>query len=119
MTPLARIITLSGSLAFGFLLVVLAAALYGNWLPLLVGLLFGVAHLPLLTSGASHELYDEPQWPFGRFVSSFLLSSGILLPIILAHCHILAWTAALLSIVGGSFIWLTVVAFAAFFEPTI
>lgn len=129
--PLSRIIGLSGMLALGFLFVVLATALYGSWMPILDGFLFGFAHIPYLLTNASYNDYDAGMnfgssdldgsnrnsiSDFGKFVSSFVLTSGFALPITLCRSNVLANTATVLSILGGSLIYSTIVLFTSFFD---
>lgn len=125
--PLSKIIGLSGMLALGFLLLVLSTALYGSWMPILDGFIFGIAHLPYLITNGVHSEYETGfgdisetlstnAGDFGKWFSSFLLMSGIALPITLARSHILTNVAALLSITGGLSIYTTIVIFTSFFD---
>lgn len=125
--PLSKIIALSGLLALGFLLVVLALALYGTWLPLLDGFLFAIAHLPHLATSFSNSDYQtgfgdiddmttSSASDFGKWLSSFLVVSGILLPLSLCRSNILTSTGTFLTIVGGLCIYTTVVIFTTFFD---
>ncbi|GME79456.1 unnamed protein product [[Candida] boidinii] len=126
--PLTKIIGLSSVLAVGFLFIVLAGALYGNWLTILVGFIFGVAHVPMLitkyynyqfedylddTGSAPTDVID-----FGKFLSSFLVTTGVAFPTILDHCHVFTHTATVLTIIGGLLIYGTVVTFTTFFDGT-
>lgn len=125
--PLSKIIGLSGMLALGFLLVVLSTALYGSWMPILDGFIFGVAHLPYLITNGAHAEYEtgfgdisdamsSNVGDFGKWISSFLLMSGIALPVTLCRSHILTNVAAFLSIAGGLCIYITIVVFTTFFD---
>ncbi|KAG7807619.1 hypothetical protein KL921_004377 [Ogataea angusta] len=127
LNPLTKIIGLSSVLAVGFLLVVLAGALYGNWLPVLDAFVFAIAHIPILITryyaseydsylddaelGATGDVVD-----FGRFLSSFLLVTGIAFPVILYHCHILTHIATQFTIYGGLLIYGVVVTFTSYFD---
>ena len=50
--PLNKIIGLSVILSVGFLLVILAG-IYGNWFPIIIGIIFAVAHLPVAITKTS------------------------------------------------------------------
>ncbi|KAH3663338.1 hypothetical protein OGAPHI_005328 [Ogataea philodendri] len=64
LNPLTKIIGLSSVLALGFLLVVLAGALYANWFPIVVAVIFSFAHIPILVTkyySAEFDSYlDDP-----------------------------------------------------------
>lgn len=126
--PLNKIIGLSIVLSMGFLLVILAG-IYGNWFPIIIGLVFAVAHLPMAITKAvsSSSDYDfnfdalatasgNGLLEAGYWTSAFLLTSGLALPILLHHSLILTKTAMVLSIVGGSLIFGTIFAFSLFFD---
>lgn len=125
--PLSKIIGLSGMLALGFLLVVLATALYGSWFPILIGFIFGISHLPFLLTnnssydyeagfGAMDDSLPSEAADVGKFISSLLLTSGVAFPIALCHGHVLTNQASFLSITGGFLIYSTVVIFTTFFD---
>ncbi|CDK29867.1 unnamed protein product [Kuraishia capsulata CBS 1993] len=121
--PLTKIIGLSSVLAAGFLLIVLAGAIYGNWFPVVAVIIFGFAHLPILITQHFENNYDDFMSEaagyaidLGRFLSSFLLTTGIAFPLILNHCHILTKVATVLTISGGLLVYGTVVTFASFFD---
>jgi hypothetical protein len=112
----------------GFLLVILAG-INGNWFPILDGIIFAVAYLPIaITSHGFTSDYDfnfDPQSSSpssikeaAQFLSSFLMVSAIYLPIILHNSHYLTKTAAILTIVGGSLIYGTVYTFVTYFDET-
>ena len=117
--PLNKIIGLSVILSVGFLLVILAG-IYGNWFPIIVGIIFAVAHLPVAITKniASNSDYDfnfdstttnsRAVIEIGQFLTAFLLVSGVYLPILLNHSLILTKTAMVLTIVGGLLIYGTV-----------
>lgn len=111
--PLNKIIGLSIVLSMGFLLVVLAG-IYGNWFPIIIGLIFAIAHLPIVITNAisdngDYEFNFDPETSspggalkeIGLFISGFFLMSGLSLPILLHHSHILTTTAMVLTIIGG------------------
>lgn len=126
-SPLSKIIGLSSVLAVGFLFIVLAGAIFGNWIVLFVGLIFAVGYLPVvatqgfLSNGFYDDLMNESSnqvQDLGRFVSSFLTVSGLALPIVLLHCHYLTYTAMVMTEVGGALIYATVVVFTSFFDQS-
>lgn len=111
----------------GFLLVVLAGV-YGNWYPIINGIICAVAHLPVaITKAMSTSDYDfsfdpvsSSQGNFlkeaGQFVSAFLVITGIYLPVLLHHSLILTKTATVLTIIGGGLIYGTVYTFSLYFD---
>lgn len=126
--PLNKVIGLSVMLAMGFLLVVLAG-INDNWSPIIVGLLFASAHLPILLSriafnSSDYDFNFDPQTTLhtlaiqeaGKFVSAFLLTSGVGLALLLRHCRILSKTALALTLAGGALIYGTVYHFSEAFE---
>ncbi|EGV65227.1 hypothetical protein PSN45_002633 [Yamadazyma tenuis] len=126
--PLNKIIGLSIVLSMGFLLVVLAG-IYGNWYPIINGIICAIAHLPVaitkaLTSSNDYDFNFDPvtssQGNFlkeaGQFVSAFLVVSGVFLPVLLHHSMILTKTAMVLTIVGGGLIYGTVYTFSTYFD---
>lgn len=126
--PLNKIIGLSIVLSTGFLLVVLAG-IYGNWFPIIIGLVFALAHIPVVVSNV---VLDNGDYDFnfdpstatlnnairetGLFVLAVLLVSGFALPVLLHHSHILTTTAMVLTIIGGVLIYGTVYTFSLFFR---
>ncbi|KAK6205277.1 vacuolar protein sorting 55 [Scheffersomyces amazonensis] len=126
--PLNKIIGLSIILSMGFLLVILAG-IYGNWFPIIIGIIFAIAHLPVVITQAVYNSSDydfsfDPATSsstnvvkeFGQFLSAFLLVSGFYLPVILHHSLILTRTAMVLTIIGGTLIYGTVYTFSSFFD---
>lgn len=127
--PLNRIIGLSVILALGFLLVVLAG-IQGNWFPIIDGIVFAAAHLPaaITKAVATSSDYDFSFDPAsgssanvaveaGQFISAFLVVTGLYLPVMLHHLHILSKTAMILTIIGGVLIYGTVYTFSSYFDP--
>ncbi|KAF7845930.1 hypothetical protein BT93_L0006 [Corymbia citriodora subsp. variegata] len=119
---LKTIIALSFVLAIGFLLVILSAALFHNFLTLLVVATYVIAPLPNWICGkcanpddfigeGGHAVVD-----FGRFCTGFLVVMGIALPILLAHCALIKFPAMIMSIVGGLLIYGTIISFSQFFR---
>lgn len=53
---------------------------------------------------------------FGRFSTGFLVFSGLALPVVLAHNHLINYAAMSMSLSGGLLIYLTIVTFGAFFS---
>lgn len=126
--PLSKIIALSGMLALGFLLVVLATALYGSWMPIIDGFIFAFAHIPYLLTNTTigddfqtgfADIDDTSRHSgadFGGWVSSFILTSGIALPIVLSRSQLLSSMASTLTVVGGLCIYVTILLFSSFFD---
>lgn len=119
---LKTIIALSFVLAIGFLLVILSAALFHNYLTLLVVATYVIAPLPNFICAkcanpddfmgdAGYAVVD-----FGRFVTGFLVVMGIALPVVLAHCALIQVPAMAMSIIGGLLIYGTIISFSQFFK---
>lgn len=126
--PLNKIVGLSVILSMGFLLVILAA-IYGNWFPIIDGLIFAVAYLPALITRAAFDNSDydfnfDPQTTSqtlaiqeaGKFLTGFLVLTGFSLPILLHHSLILTKAALVLTIIGGGLIFGTVYTFSKAFD---
>ena len=124
--PLNKIIGLSVVLSMGFLLVVLAG-IYGSWSPIVIGIIFAVAHLPVVitkavTENGDYDFNFDPSSSLGnllkeagQFTLAFLVCSGFYVPVVLHHSNILTRTAMVLTIIGGFLIYSTVYAFSLFF----
>lgn len=118
--PLNKIIGLLVVLAVGFLLVVLAGV-NGNWFPIIDGIIFAIAYLPVAATKSTTDFsFDTSNTNIakevGQFFTAFLLVSGIYLPIILKRSHYLTTTATTLTIIGGGLIYGTVYTFLTYFE---
>ncbi|KAI0703610.1 vacuolar protein sorting 55 protein [Cytidiella melzeri] len=116
------VILLSFVLAVGFLLIILSCALWGNWLPILVALIFVLAPLPnwlFSHCGGDDFAADyEGSGPvdMGRFITSTVVVTGFALPLVLAHSEIIRPGACAMSIVGGSLVYGTILAYSAAFK---
>jgi len=120
LTQVQKIFALSSVLALGFVLIILSSALYHNWLPLTVVLMFLLAPLPnsLCGSARSDDFMSETPdllVDFGRFFTGFLLVSGVALPVAFAHNGMITVPAMLMSLGGGALIYGTMVTFGAVF----
>jgi len=119
---LKTIIALSFVLAIGFLLVILSAALWHNFLTLLVVATYVIAPLPNWICGrcANPDDFMESAGnavvDFGRFCTGFLVVMGVALPALLAHCALINVPAMAMSIVGGILIYGTIISFTQFFK---
>jgi len=119
---LKTIIALSFVLAIGFLLVILSAALFHNFLTLLVVATYVIAPLPNWICGrcANPDDFMESAGnavvDFGRFCTGFLVVMGVALPVLLAHCALINVPAMVMSIVGGLLIYGTIISFTRFFK---
>jgi len=105
---LKTIILLSFVLALSFLLIILACALWSNWLPLLSAAVFALAPLPnfifsrcVPADDFSAEYSSGPK-DFGQFLTSIFLVTGVAIPFVLAHSGIIAVMAGYLSALGGA-----------------
>ncbi|ODQ68590.1 vacuolar protein sorting 55 [Nadsonia fulvescens var. elongata DSM 6958] len=123
-TPLTKIISLSTVLATGFLLIILSCALFHNWLPLIVVGIFIIAPLPNAVCeswATSDDFLNESNntiLDLGRFLTGFLVISGLSVPVILANNAIIHRAAMWMSLSGGLLVYATIITFSAFFhEP--
>ncbi|WEW61970.1 Vacuolar protein sorting-associated protein 55 [Emydomyces testavorans] len=140
---LKTIISLSFVLAIGFLLVILSAALWHNYLPLLVVATYVIAPLPNWICGRCANPDDFMESPgsgvvdFGRWLTGFLVVMGIgalerqsfeydfkcssfcvylALPAVLAHSGAIQVPAMVMSVLGGLLIYGTIISFTMFFQ---
>ncbi|PAV23253.1 vacuolar sorting 55 [Pyrrhoderma noxium] len=119
---LKTVILLSFVLAVGFLLIILSCALWANWLPLLVALTFVIAPLPnALFAHCSADDFSsdgEGSGPvdLGRFITAMIVVTGFALPLILAHSEVIQPAACVMSIIGGSLVYGTILAYTATFR---
>ncbi|KKZ61296.1 hypothetical protein GX50_08771 [[Emmonsia] crescens] len=119
---LKTIIALSFVLAIGFLLVILSAALWHNYLPLLVVATYVIAPLPnwICSRCANPDDFMESAGSavvdFGRWCTGFLVVMGIALPALLAHSGAIQIPAMVMSILGGLLIYITIISFSMFFQ---
>ncbi|KAJ5753736.1 uncharacterized protein N7511_007889 [Penicillium nucicola] len=119
---LKTIIALSFVLAIGFLLVILSSALWHKYWPLLVVGIYVVAPLPnwICQRCANPDDFMDSSsnsaMDFGRFMTGFLVLTGIALPIVLAHSGAIEIPAMIMSIFGGLLIYGTIISFSMFFQ---
>ncbi|KAK2748102.1 Vacuolar protein sorting-associated protein 55 [Myotisia sp. PD_48] len=119
---LKTIIALSFVLAIGFLLVILSAALWHNYLPLLVVATYIIAPLPNWICGRCANPDDFMESTsggvvdFGRWLTGFLVLMGIALPALLAHSGAIQIPAMVMSVLGGLLIYGTIISFSMFFQ---
>lgn len=129
MNPLNKIIFLSAFLAFGFLLILLSCALYNNWHPLWVIAIFLVAPLPniilssvennrddFLTFSNDHGNNPTPLEEISKFITGFLIVSGISLPITMYHTNLIGLGSMVMSILGGIIVYGDIIVFMWFFS---
>jgi len=124
MAGLKTVILLSFVLAVGFLLLILSCALWQNWLPILVALIFFSAPFPNAFAAAVARSSDfsaeydntSPVLDFGRFMTSIMVVTGFALPIALAHAHVIHPVASVMSIAGGGLVYGAITAYAAVFK---
>ncbi|SMN19380.1 similar to Saccharomyces cerevisiae YJR044C VPS55 Late endosomal protein involved in late endosome to vacuole trafficking [Maudiozyma saulgeensis] len=122
-SPLTKIISLSGFLALGFLLVILSCALFHNYYPLYDILIFLLAPIPnSLFSKASYSSSDFMSESsgsgsdLGHFLTGMLVTSGIALPLVFYHCNLIGSLSCTMSMMGGLIIYSSVVIFSWFFH---
>lgn len=128
MNPLNKIIFLSAFLASGFLLILLSCALYNNYLPLWVILMFLLAPLPNIIGGtidngrdnfltfnndtnASNSLQEFCKW-----ITGLLIISGISMPLTFYHCKMIELGSMIMSIIGGVIVYGDIIVFIWFFS---
>ncbi|KAF3000962.1 Vacuolar protein sorting-associated protein 55 [Curvularia kusanoi] len=122
MAGIKTIIGLSFVLAIGFLLVILSAALFHNYLTLLVVATYVIAPLPNWICGRALNQDDFMESSgngvidFGRFLTGFFVVMGIALPTLLWHSEQIAGGAAAMAIIGGLTIYTTIISFTLFFH---
>jgi len=118
---LRTIIALSFVLAIGFLLVILSAALWKNYLTLLVVLTYILAPIPNWLCGratTSDDFMDgggTSVVDLGRFLTGVFVAMGIAMPTMFAHCDLITKGAMVMSIIGGLLIYGTIISFSMFF----
>lgn len=127
-SPLTKIISLSGFLALGFLLVILSCALFRNFYPLFDIALFLLAPIPNLLirkgnsfGGGSDFMSDSnssANHDFAHFMTGLFVTSGVLLPVIFQHCQIISPESSAMSVLGGSIIYISIVVFTRFFNTS-
>jgi len=118
---LRTIIALSFVLAIGFLLVILSAALWKNYLTLLVVLTYVLAPIPnwLCGRATTHDDFMDGGGAsvvdLGRFLTGGFVAMGIAMPVMFAHCALITHAAMIMSIIGGLLIYGTIISFTTFF----
>jgi len=101
--------------------VILSCALFANWLPLLVVTTFVLAPLPNALcskyTGADDFMSDSSNGfqDLAKFITGFLVVTGLALPIALAHSRVIGNAACIMSTGGGVLIYGTIVAYTLFF----
>lgn len=124
-SPLTKIISLSGFLALGFLLVILSCALFHNYYPLFDILIFLLAPLPnSLFSKANLDstdfMSDSPSnaQDLGNFLTGMLVTSGLALPLVFYHCQLIGLLSCVMCTIGGLIIYSSIVVFSWFFHSS-
>ncbi|KAJ1309600.1 hypothetical protein OPQ81_006373 [Rhizoctonia solani] len=119
---LKTVIFLAFFLALGFLLIILSCALWNNWLPLLVALLFVLAPLPnaLFSHCGSEDFTDydgnNAAIDTGRFLTAMIVVTAFALPLVLAHADVIKPTACGMAIAGGALVYGTILSYSAVFK---
>ncbi|CCC67383.1 hypothetical protein NCAS_0A08250 [Naumovozyma castellii] len=124
-SPLTKIISLSGFLALGFLLVILSCALFHNYYPLYDILVFILAPVPNAifggrSYGSSDFMSDSSNngKDLGHFFTGMFVTSGILMPVIFYHCQLIGSVSCAMSMIGGLIIYSSIVIFSWFFHSS-
>lgn len=125
-SPLTKIISLSGFLSMGFLLVILSCALFNNYYPLFDILIFLLAPLPNTlfsrrSYGSSDFMSDSSMNngnDFAHFLTGMLVTSGFALPLVFYHCQLITPESCVMSMLGGSIIYFSIVVFSWFFQTS-
>ncbi|KAL0946869.1 hypothetical protein HGRIS_013035 [Hohenbuehelia grisea] len=119
----AAVILLSFVLAVGFLMIILSCALYQNWLPLLVALIFVLAPLPnaIFSHCGADDFagsYENSSGPvdLGRFITAMIVVTGFALPIVLAHSAVITPGSCAMSIIGGGLVYGTILTYSQAFK---
>lgn len=129
-SSLGKLIFLSLLIAVGFLNLVLSCALYNNWLPVLVVVMFLIAPFPNMMAKCASRSYnsnflgdyddgdsfESPFVEFCHFLTGFLVVGGTCLPIVFYHCHLINGYSFSLSLTGGFVIYLSIVLFSLGFK---
>lgn len=128
MNPLNKIIFLSAFLASGFLLILLSCALFNNYKPLWVILIFLIAPLPNIVAQSVDNGRDNfltfnndsntasSLQEFCRSLTGFLVVSGIALPLTFYHCQLIEFGSMVMSIIGGLIVYGDIIIFIWFFS---
>ncbi|SCV02803.1 LAMI_0H03114g1_1 [Lachancea mirantina] len=122
-SPLTKIISLSGFLALGFLLVILSCALFHNYYPLFDILIFLIAPIPnalfnkrnFESSDFMNESTGGAQ-DVGHFFTGVFVTSGLALPVVLYHCQLINHLSCIMSTAGGVIIYSSIIVFSWFFN---
>lgn len=128
-SSLSRLIFLSVLIALGVLNIVLSCALFNNWLPILVLIVFLIAPLPNALAQYATSTYDSnflgdydsdeaesPFVEFCHFLTGLFVISGTCLPIVMYHTSLITGSALSLSLTGGFLIYLSIVLFMVGFK---
>ncbi|EDO17607.1 hypothetical protein Kpol_1061p32 [Vanderwaltozyma polyspora DSM 70294] len=125
-SPLTKIISLSGFLAMGFLLVTLSCALFHNYYPLYDVLIFLLAPIPNAlfskrNSSSATFMSDSgmnSSNDFASFLTGMLVTSGIALPLVFRHSQLITSESCVMSMLGGMIIYGSIVTFSWFFNSS-
>ncbi|CAI4045033.1 hypothetical protein SUVZ_10G2290 [Saccharomyces uvarum] len=123
-SPLTKIISLSGFLALGFLLVILSCALFHNYYPLFDILIFLLAPIPntLFSTGNQYHTSDfmsdssNTGQDLAHFLTGMLVTSGVALPVVFYHCQLIGHLSCIMCMTGGLIIYSSIVIFKWFFK---
>jgi len=114
------IIGLGACLAIGFLLNILACALWSNWWPLITVVAYFLAPFPNIffaRCGDSDPTSPQRNWvDTGYFITGFLVVSGFGVPGVLTHADIINDKAFILSLFGGLIVYGSILLYIHFFH---
>ncbi|AET39049.1 Vps55p Ecym_3579 [Eremothecium cymbalariae DBVPG len=121
-SPLTKVICLSGLLATGFLLVILSCSLYHNYYPLIDFQVFILAPIPnAISSRSNYDGHDfmndrvKSAQDLRQFFTGLLVASGIIMPLVFQHAQIINKVSCVMSILGGLIVYSSMVIFGWFF----
>lgn len=122
--PLKKVINLAIALAVGYILVINAVIFGTTWYPVLVGMIFFVAYIPVIISRTVVSLsdYDFNFDPLSnsqalaleeaaQFISALLFTTALSIPFVLHHSHLMTSVELVLTLVGGGLIFSSVYLF--------
>lgn len=66
--------------------------------------------------GNSNDSTQSPLQEFGKYITGFLIVSGIALPLTFYHCGLIELGATIMSIIGGLIVYSDIIIFIWFFN---
>lgn len=62
--------------------------------------------------------YSTAGKDFGHFLTGYFVISGLAIPIVFLHTHLITLEAAVMSMSGGLIVYLTIIIFGTFFHES-